>query len=63
MISSVAYSASMPAQSVSSGLAARACSAAIAAWTWYGPGSRFSIALSIRASPSPIILRFQRLRS
>ena len=38
--SSTSYSAAICAQSVASALGASSCTAAIAAWSWYGPTPR-----------------------
>ena len=46
----------MRAQSVASGVAARACSAAIAAWSAYGPGGRRSTSSRPSAICSPVPL-------
>ena len=60
---STSYSPTICAQSVAAALGASACTAAIAAWSVYGPNRRDDSARSTSADPSAICSRFQSERS
>jgi hypothetical protein len=57
------YSSTICGQSVSSARAASPCTAAMAAWSWYGPTRARPSVRVIREMPSSMDSRFQRPRS
>src|SRR5215218_918068 len=61
--SSSRYSARICGQSVSSARSASACTAAIAAWSWYGPGVARASAPDTSATPSSMDARSHSPRS
>lgn len=61
--SSTSYRAVICAQSVAAAVGASSCTAAMAAWSWYGPTTPRGSAPVIRATPSAIWSARHRLRS